>query len=502
MKASHFLGPLAALCLAACTTGEVKKSSLGSEPIDEQQQLTDAEKLVDEKNWPQAQTALRTIIEAPTFRRLPGPQQYQVLSTASDVGIHHGDINRGFGYLLRAVSFPEAGFDQWRTLTFTAMKLGRPDIAANGLTEIAKLWPEKVSTIDLSFIYWIIDQARHVPDATRLALFRALYAAHWKVESVSEPSEVWRDLTLLLLEARQLTEALQVSAHVTDLYILIAMRSDRRFDAVVAAHPEQFHIDAAAPRELHDLQLASEQSPRSLFLKLEVLRGLQRRQHYAAMMAAADEVVLELRTTNYPEKLYDDFRSRYSEFLDERAIALERLGRWDEALAQLTAASRTLENSRRNVSQVINLADLFCQLNRPSDALATLGQVGPNVSAHGAMVMEGIRLQVAVQLGDQSQATRSLEYLRTHSDDATGVYLEALIYAGKLDDATRFLVAQLLDPNLRQDYLVQVQDYAPYPTSEWEMQWYARWREVLARKDVQAAIRKVGRIDAYQLEQP
>jgi hypothetical protein len=70
------------------------------------------------------------------------------------------------------------------------------------------------------------------------------------------PSFAWQDLVLLLLEQNQLTEAIDVSTHVTDEYGVISMRADRRFDAVVAANPAHFDVDAAFRRNLEDSQSA------------------------------------------------------------------------------------------------------------------------------------------------------------------------------------------------------------------------------------------------------
>src|SRR5271167_633853 len=174
-KAWYFLGLLAALCLAACTTGGVKNSSQDPEPIDAQQQLTDAAKLVDAQDWPRAQAALRALIEAPTFSNLTSHQQYQVLWTAAAVGISHGDAERGYGYLVRVVSMPEAGFEQWVRLTYIAERPGHNAVAVHALTVLAQRWPEQLSTINAGVAYQIIKQARSLPDGASLELLGTLY---------------------------------------------------------------------------------------------------------------------------------------------------------------------------------------------------------------------------------------------------------------------------------------------------------------------------------------
>jgi tetratricopeptide (TPR) repeat protein len=283
--------------------------------------------------------------------------------------------------------------------------------------------------------------------------------------------------------------------------VLIAMRSDRRFDAVIAAHPRQFDIESEAAHEFHELQIASEMLPRSLRLKVLVIRALRHRQHYSAALAAADTVLLELRSTNYPEKLYDDYFAQYNGLLSERAAALKRLGRWDDAVEQLATASRVFEKYGASVSPAIKLANLYCALGRPTDALAAIEYAGA-VSPFGAMQLESARLEAAVQLNDQQKAKRSLEYLHIHAEDAPVTYLQALVVVNRLEEAAAFMIGQLQAPARRQEVLLQVQNFESYPMPEWSIRNQARWREVVEKKYVQAAINRVGRVESYRLEEP
>jgi hypothetical protein len=63
-------------------------------------------------------------------------------------------------------------------------------------------------------------------------------------------------------------------------------------------------------------------------------------------------------------------------------------------------------------------------------------------------------------------------------------------------------VSELRDPELRQDALLDVQEFQPAPGTEQENALEAQWRAVVARKEVQEAIHQVGRIESYRLEAP
>jgi hypothetical protein len=497
-----FLLP-ALLCLAACAAGPHAISIKG--PPDSalaSRQLDEAMNLVAEKNWPEAVVALRSIIEAKTFGNLPGEFKYRTLSTAGRVAFYHGPPQLGYDYLGRVIAMPQADFGDWLQRLRAAAQLGDEADSVSTLTVIMQRWPDRGRSLNPDYILKVANEAKQLPRVAAFALLQALYGAHWKLKWDIEPSATWRDLALLLLEKHRLTDAGDVAAHVTDVYVLIAMRADRHFDAVVAANPAQFDIEAAAEREFQGFEAAAEKAPHSLELKSHVIDALLRQQHYEAALAASDAILLDIRSTNFPRNLYEDYDEQAPWFLNYRDITLERVGRWDEALAQLMDASLMYENHESNVSQLINLGYLYCELRRPDDALAAIGRLAARTSADGTMQLEEVRLEAAEQLGDTKQVERSLQYLRIHRADAPAVYENGLIAVNQPERAAHELIARLLDPDRRQDALLEVQTFATAPGTPQDMELEARQRAMIARPEVQAAIRKVGRVASYRLEEP
>jgi hypothetical protein len=116
------------------------------------------------------------------------------------------------------------------------------------------------------------------------------------------------------------------------------------------------------------------------------------------------------------------------------------------------------------------------------------------------MQIEAVRVDAAYQLGDFKQVERSLQYLRIHRPDAPGAYEDALITVNQLDRAAYELITELMDTDQRQDALLSAQAFEPTPGTPRDMELAARRRAVITRPDVQAAIRKVGRVESYQLE--
>ncbi len=497
---------LAVCALAACATGAVKPPGRAVEPAAadqaaglaaEQQRLRDII-VSNNRHRAGALADLQSAIANPAFQSLSVDDQYEALTLAARLSLYDAQAALAHDYIARVIALPGLGFEDQAAALRIAREVGNWTAAVSCLTSIAHQWPERLASIENRSVEQVVYQANFLPRTNKFLLLQSLYAAHWTLQWGIEPSSAWRDLAILLLERHSLRQAIDVARHVTDVYVLIEMRADRRFDAVVAAHPEQFEIDAAAERELNLYQSLSDAQPKSLALKALVMEALLHEQHYAAMLAASDSVMQEIESTNFPDKLYDDYVEDHGTYFSLRAVALQREGRPEEAVAQLIEASRD-----GDISQLINLAALYCALDRPQDALAVINPIGPSrTSAYGAMQVEAVRLQTAVQLADHDQASRSLDYLSAHRSDAPRAYLYALIVAQQLDQAARFLISELDDKDLRENVLPDIQEYLPTPGTETELAIEAQWRAVIARQEVQAAIQKVGRVERYHLESP
>lgn len=429
------------------------------------QQYADAKKMMAAQNFTHAETTLRSIAASKDFTTLSADDQHGVLEN----------------------------------LVNTAAKLRRKDDTAAALTTLVQRWPDQIGELDEHFTLQFLAESHQLPSDKLLPLLQSLYDAHWKLKWGIEPSTAWRDLALGLLEKGHLTESIEVAGHVTDTYVLIAMRSDRRFDPVVAAAPAQFDITAAAQRELRGLQAMADATPNSLELQSHTIEALGNQLHYGAMLAAADAVVLEATSTNYPDKLYQDYDDQYQWILSDRAAALERFGEWDEAVDVLTNSTKLIG---ADAGQPLELASLYCDLGRPKEALSTLEQIAADPNAFGGMQIELVRLDAATQLGNAKQAARSLQYLSAHRSDSLSTYQSALVLVNQLDKAAELLVTRLRDPGGRLDALESIQTYVEPPATPRRMELDARWQAVIARPEVQSAAHKVGRLDSYHLEPP
>jgi hypothetical protein len=464
------------------------------------ERLDEALQLIANQQFDAGLAALQSVLEARSFASLPSDAQYHALQAAGRAEMDFQRWALARGYMARAAAMPQATADDRLALLSIGWQLHDEPLIAESLTAVARKWPDRLREVDEDYLTGVLRTAAQLPRATALALLQSLYAANFKLKWDIEPSESWRDLMLLLIEQGRQSAAADISARITDPFVLVEIRADRRFDAVVAAHPQAFDAEAAADRQIKWLQAKDESGANSLRVKALLMAALMRRHHAAAALAIADDALGEVRDTNYPERRYIDYLAEYGELLTERAFALLDLGLWNEGVAQLKEAAGEFEHDRDNVGAAIDLAEVECDLARPADARSVLAQITAGLSPYGEMRVEGVRLDVAAQEGDASQVERSLSYLRAHRAEAPVSYLSALIVANQLDGAAEELRRQLLDPATRPNALRNVQTFAPEQATPRDLEMRARWQSVLARPDVQNTITRVGRVQSYDME--
>ncbi len=499
MNIARIVGVSILLTLGGCAANNAP--TLSSAQRAEIAQIDEALKLVAGRHFAEAQSVIQPVIHAKNFDRLPSAEQYRGLLTAARLGFELKQPKLEYESRVRLLALPEATSEDRMSRVRAAYRLQDLAEIINGFTDLAKQSPEKLDDATDRFVLRALSDAKKkLPHGSTLPLLQALYAAHWKLQWDQEPGDSWRELALLLLEQNRNLEAIDVSSHVTDVYGVISMRADRRFDAVIAANPAQFDVDVALKRTLEHFQSVSERAPNLLAPRVAVIDLLFEQQHYGAALAAADGVVAEIRVRSDAKQWYDDFDEQYAWVLDSRSRALERVGRWDEALDQLAAASWVSDKNGKNVSQVINLGDLYCDLGKPKEALGSLVRLGSDVSAYGRMQEASVRLDAALQLGDAAQTQEWRGFIKEHHADAPRTYEDALLLTNDVDTAAQWLIERLEDKDQRSVTLLSIQDYAVPALTPRQAELHKRRQNLLARADVQMAIAKIGRIESYKIE--
>ena len=447
-----------------------------------------------------ADRTLSGLIASAGFAQLSLEDQHQAVLYAGISAIALNEFARGQSFLIRSCAMPQAdGMDWLYRLTASVNGKDMSD-AVLALTKLGRSWPAAIGQVGDPYIFQLIEESRNQPDDRQFELLQALYSARWKVEGRFEPGKPWVDLALLLLEKGKTGQAQEVAARVTWTYGLIGMRADRRFATLWRHGLSVAGVAKAADREIDVMRQVSLEKPRSLQTLIQLTYLLLASRRYQETLTLADDAIARSTSAAPGAPAYDD-KGVIIWVMDHRARALLALGRQDEAVQQWVAAARRPEGGDVNVSQRINLANLYNGLGRPKDALESISELG-ELAPFGRMQMEAAKSAAALQLGDSTAAATALQYIQDHKDDAPQTVAEELVRAGKPAEAAAILIARLTNPDTRFESLMNLQDYELPPGPPLDMEWRSRWRAMIARRDVQKALAKVGKIEHYDLQPP
>ncbi|HVI57945.1 MAG TPA: hypothetical protein VM619_03600 [Luteimonas sp.] len=455
--------------------------------------------LADGEDHAAADQALTAVIADPLLDALAPGDRYRLLSAAGLAALQAGDNVRARGIYRRAIAIDAAAPgepDDWYRLAFAEQWSGEHEAAATHLVRMVEGWPEFVDNLDVQLVATLLHDLDDGSQA-RLDLLQALFDAGWTRGRIGASTD-WQTLALMRLQRGEIDLARAAIARITDPDPLAKIASDRRFDAALAGQPPLPAVEDAALHMLERLREQAGREPRRLSLQSEVSYALLALGRNQEAIDLADALLARIAAASDGDPPFDDVGEQVW-LANNRAIAMRRLGRTDEALGELVRASGLDENGETNVSQVLNLAQFQCSLGRPRDALATLARVGENMSDYGRMVRAAAQQCAALAVSDAAMAGQAMAYLRAHRDDARPIFLVGLVRANRMDEAAATLVALLDSEDGREDILLRLQDYrepAPLPgDAEAERHWQA----LVARADVQAAIARVGRVHHYDL---
>lgn len=378
------------------------------------------------------------------------------------------------------------------------------DDAVDVLRTLVRDFPEIASTLDHGAVTGLYRSAAELPnrDALRFGIAEALVAADWKPEDpFDRPEYIWREHATALAEKGDVKAALAVATRVTDPVGIIKMRADRRLEAVIKASPRSFDVSAAALAQVERSRAAVVEHPRQIKAINRLANDLLVLNKNAETLALVDETLAKARPAGRPgvKPEFDDVNDELIWLLDLRSRALFRLGRHEEGLAALREGARRPEGGSVNTSQSLNLGGAYNELGRPKDALEAIASV-ESMSEYGLAVKFNVTACAQAQLGDAKALAEAIAELRKLEAFNPGALQSALLCAGDLDAVAAALIAQLADPYLRPDALYSVQNLPILPNAgPFAEQLFRRQQQVVARPDVQAQIRKVGRIETYMI---
>jgi len=422
--------------------------------------------------------------------------RHDAYSLSTWLALQAEDYKKALASSRQSVAADPDVMEDWYPLATLEYDEGNREAAATAIARLVRQWPEQIETIDFALVAQLVYQSKLQP-SVRLDFLQTLTGANW-MHGRTQGSGLWYELTLMLLLDGQVQRARESAQHVSSPEFIVKLRSDRQFDPLIDRNAPQFDVGLAAKHQVDALQKLASAAPDSLQLRNELNDAMLTAGMTQAALYHADLILAKLAQLAEDDPMFADADTKIWT-MNNRAVALRRLGKSEEAIQQLEAASRFDENGDSNVSQILNLAQSYCSMGRPQEARITLERLGRNLSPYGEMVKVSTEHSIAVQTNSSVAAKEAMDYLREHRSTSYGLYLWALLEAQQLDQAADLLKGLLVSPEDRSEALGLAQHTMEVPPQPADIVPSANLKAVLARADVVSALAEVGHVEQYPI---
>lgn len=449
-----------------------------------------------ETDQKRALESLEGLLEDPRFPAQGSDLRHDAYSLSAWLEIQAKDLKKALASTRSSIDAdPEVIWD-WYALATLEYNVGNREASANALTHLVQHWPEKMEIIDAALVSQLIYQSK-LEFTVRLDLLQALTHADWK-QGRSQNSGLWYELTLAQLLAGNVRQARESAQRVSAPDFIVKLRSDKQFDPLIDRNAPAFDVALAARSQVEALQRLAGTAPDSLELRNELNDAMLTAGMTEAALRHADLILAKMSQMSAEDPQFADMDARIWT-MNNRAVALNRLDRADEAIQQLEIASALEENGHPNVSQILNLAQAYCSRGQPQKARETLARLGRSLSPYGEMVKASTEHRIAVQTHDEVAAREALDHLRENRSFSQSIYLWALVEANQLDKAAELVKSLLASPADRSEALGWAQESLEAPQQPADVIPEANLKAVLARPDVQSAISAVGHVEHHPI---
>jgi tetratricopeptide (TPR) repeat protein len=407
-----------------------------------------------------------------------------------------------FKYADRAAAIdPESEWPQVLRMYY-GYRHGNPEASLDALHVLSRIAPERVREADEGLVNALLREASKLdPKGGReLAAFAWLDNAKYAVPPPNFDDFMRMRRGRLLLGRGRVEEARRVLRGVASIDAIVEMRVDRRFDPLRGepAFESQLEVRAAAAKDVERTRAAMRANPRSMEAVFRHTTVLGQVARDAEALAIVDEALARI---DAEPAAFDDVEDYRNWMFQRRGTLLSSLGRTEEARAAMQTAAGLKEHGEVNVSNAINLAGHLVAEGRAAEALALVPRVG-EASPYGKAWIETVRTCAGVQLKDEELVAAALDNLKAREADNPAALTRALLCTNDLDGAAASMIRRLVDEEMRAQALLDLQDTLDSGRKEdfpFGKTLQARFVALRDRKDVRAAVAKVGRIEKLPL---
>ena len=488
---------LSAGCLLALACATARPAPRTDALAVERRLLADARAAGDRQDFALAWREFAAAIGDATFGQLTSAERHQAFRNASYAAwaLKDGEMARSFA--LRALALPEAEVTDVALRMAADHLLGDQRDCVQAVIDVAGVSPRALEVLGMRWVLEADRCASQVPRAEKLRLrfLRVLFDADYRFDAGESPHWLWSDLAGLEIEEGDVARATRVALAVRSPRLLVGLRADKRFAAIVAAHPDRFDVSRAASEWVETSRELAQRRPDKLEAVANLVEALGARGGFAEALAIADEAIG--RATGDARPPFDDVRRWLPWLREGRARTLWSLGRFEDALDEWEEIAG---DEADDVSHRINLAGREIELGRGKDALDDLGRLDrTHASPFGRMQLEAVRAVAADQAGDAAAREEALAWLRAHEADAPDAAFTAAVWLKDVEGAARVIKTALADPEHRAEALGWVQELRESAQPPLAKEWKETFRRVASRPDVRDAVARVGKSEHYDI---
>jgi hypothetical protein len=289
-----------------------------------------------------------------------------------------------------------------------------------------------------------------------------------------------------------------VASGISDPEVIAVMRADKRFDNVAGSSTAAKAVDLAAQRRIQTMQQALRATPQSIEIGTELAVNFAHVGRLDDGLAQIEKTIQDAANLPIVDRDPYTYDTQYMRALAIKAAFVFEEGRHDEALGM--AAAITGCNCLRSWTSALLRGKWLVALGRGSEALTVLGPVVESELPLETRTELRTLLVCAASEAHSKAGEKSLAELRARAGVEPVALIRAFVCLNKPDDAASIAGASLANPGSRALILEEMQRFRPEKTvTDYQAEIARRWDAIRTRPDMQQAVAKVGRINAYNI---
>lgn len=386
----------------------------------------------------------------------------------------------------------------WRARLAFELDNGRHEAAVETLESMTLGRGAALNSVPLNWMWQLLRNLKNAQlSRLRERALKILSDGSYAPDEILGETDQFRfEYALILRDKDQIETARTLVQGLQNPDTLMLASLDPRTRSFFSQDPD---IRAATERALARARAAIREHPDFLIPLLEAARYLRS----LGQPQDSLDLLKTVSTTIDDANSFKDRDERLVWWWDAIGRGYSMLGKYDDAARGFEKGGALTEGANLNVSQVINLAEMYNGLGRHEEALKTLGVFSDpsrRGSPYGESEMRFARGCALANSGHQLEASNDLAYVRDHEKDHPEALSDLLLCMGDVDSAAASFVRRLDNPETRTSALRQLSDYDPPLVVADKDPIGPRFEALKKRSDVVEAARRAGGVRRFNIQ--